>query len=406
MKNAMLLPLLLALGPAALAAQQTPDARWLPWLGCWQVGEFAEPGVPLVCVRPASDPLGVEIATVSGGDVVFARTLMADGQSHDLAVDDCTGSQVAGFSADGRRVYLRSAVICGGGDERTASGIMAMASRAVWLDAQFLGVDGDGIPRARYYYPAPAERWPEAFRFSGGLADLVTEARARAAGRLSLADVREAASYADPDAVATLVIELNQGFDLTAAALTELDDAAVPEAVIDAVVGVSYPRRFAVEHDDTRPVVPLGTPHDVAVYHDSHDRGGWNVGSCYASPYCDAYGFSTFGYGPRSDRPFGFTPTWSGGRWGFAMVVVRGAAAVGGRGYTRGGQPAGGTGRSAQPRGESAGGTGNATFSSSAGGGGGSSGGGSVSSSGYSRGGGGSSSSSGKASGTAKGKSR
>ena len=73
------LPLLLAVGPTAVTAQQAPDARWLPWLGCWQAGQEAEPGVPLVCVRPASDPLGVEMVLVIGKECARVSEAEAPG---------------------------------------------------------------------------------------------------------------------------------------------------------------------------------------------------------------------------------------------------------------------------------------------------------------------------------------
>ena len=408
MTSVRLLPLLLALGPAALAAQQGPDSRWLPWLGCWQVGEVAEPDQPLVCVRPASDPLGVEVATVAAGAVAFARTLIADGEPHDLTLEDCAGSQVARFSADGRRVYLRSALTCEEGRRRTASAVMAMSSPTVWLDAQSLGTDDERVPRVLHYYPAPEVSWPDEFLFSTERAGAVADARALAADRLSLLDVREAAAHADPEALATFLLELHQRFDLTAAGLAALDEAAVPDAVIDALVAVSFPERFAVSREEPRPSRP--TAPTAEAYREAYGWGWWGYGFCGAFMYCDDY-FVPADYAFRGQGPFG-SPFFSSGFLGRPIIVDRTArphgTVVSGRGYARGGQPGGtGDGRTARPRGETASrGTGDAGISPSASRGGSSSGTGSASSGGYSRGGGSSSSSSGSSSGTAKSKGR
>jgi hypothetical protein len=415
MTSVKLLPLLLALGPAALAAQEGTDSRWLPWLGCWQVGAVAEPDHPMVCVRPASDPLGVEIAAVAGAEIVISRTLIADGQPHPLTLENCAGSQVASFSADGRRVFLRSSLTCQGGRRRTASAVMAMASPTVWLDAQSLGMNDEGVSRVLHYYPAPEVSWPNEFRFPTERADAVADARVLAADRLSLLDVREAAAHVDPEALATFLLERNQRFDLTAAALAALDEAAVPDAVIDALVAVSFPERFAVDRGDTRLALRSGTPRaprDQA-YADPYGWGWWDYGWCGRSAYCDSYLYPASDLGFPGYRPFGYDPSFFGGFLGTPIIVVRGrgtgphGAAVSGRGYTRGGQPAGtGDGRSARPRGEATSrGTGDPGVSTSATQAGSSSGAGSASSGGYSRGGG-SSSSSGSSSGTAKSKGR
>jgi len=400
MTSVRLFPLLLALGPAALAAQQEPDARWLPWLGCWQVGQLAEPDYPLVCVRPTSDPFGVEVATVAGGEIARSRALIADGQPHDLTLEDCAGSEVTTFSADGERVYLRSALTCEGGRRRTASAVMAMASPTVWLDAQSLGLDDERVSRVLYYHPAPEVSWPNEFLFSTERADAVANARILAAGRLSLLDVREAAAHADPDALATFLLELNQRFDLTAPGLAALEDAAVPDAVIDALVAVSFPERFAVSREEIRPSGP--TAPRAEGYREAYGWGWWGYGFCGAFQHCDDY-FGPADYAFRGQRPFG-SPSFSRGFVGRAIIVDRAArprgTAVSGGGYTRGGQPGGtGTGRFAQPRdGTTSGGSPSADRSAAP------SGAGSASPGGYSRGGG--SSSSGSSSGTAKSKGR
>jgi hypothetical protein len=338
---------------------------------------------------------------------------MADGRPHDVTVEDCTGSQVGRFSGDGRRVYLRSTLTCAGGRRRTASAVMGMASPDIWLDAQSLGLNDERVPRVLFYHPASVEQWPDGFRFSPQRAGAVADARALASARLSLLDVREAASHTDPEALAAYVLELDQRFDLTADGLQALDDAGVPGAVIDAVVAVSYPERFAVDRGETTPAIRAVEERAPTYggYYDPYGWGWYGYGGCYSSLYCAPWDYYRYDVGYRGLRPFGYDSFSYGGYWGRMFIVTRGplvgpsGTAVNGRGYTRGGQPAGtGEGRFAKPRSETASGGASTTNSSwSAGSSG--TGGGSASPGGYSRGGGGSSSS-GSSSGAAKPKGR
>ncbi|MBI4420733.1 MAG: hypothetical protein HY560_07900 [Gemmatimonadetes bacterium] len=419
MKRMTLLSLLLVLGPTTLAAQQTLDSRWFPWLGCWQAGEEAGPDNLMVCVRPSADQSGVEIATVANGEIASSRTLVADGQPHELTVEDCSGSQFATFSSDSRRVYLWSTLVCREGRKRTASAIMALGSPTVWLDVQALGTNGERVPRVLRHRPAPGSSWPAEFLLPVARVAAVDDARLLASGRLSLADVQEAAAHVDPEALAAFLIEKNQEFDLTAAQLAALADAGVPEDVIDALVAVSYPTRFAIDRDALRMALKPDEPREgrAGAYGDPFGWG-WGYGSCYRgfyggfpfwSSYCSPfYWSSAFGFGGM--WPYYYDPYWyGGGYWGRPIIVVRDGnqAAPGtlvrGRGYTRGGRPLGEPGGGyARPRsGTTQDRAGGGSYSPSVRSGSSSSGGsGSASPGGYSRGG--SSSSSGSSSGTAK----
>jgi len=414
MKRIRLLSLLLALGPATLAAQQSLDSRWLPWLGCWQVGQEAGPEHLLVCVRPSSDQGGVEVATIANGEIASSRTLVADAQPHDLRTEDCSGSQFASFSADGRRVYLWSTLTCERGLKRTASAIMAMASPAEWLDAQALGMDSERVPRVLRYRPAAGSSWPAEFMLSTRRAAAVADARLLAAGELSLVDVQEAASHVDHEALAAFLMERSQQFDLSAPKLAALDDAGVPDDVIDALVAASYPARFAIDHETLRTALKPDEPRERSgvAYGDPFGWGWWGYGRCYMglgywSPYCGSlyYGASGFGFGGY--WPYWYDPYGYYGYWGRPVIVVRdgsggapGGAAVRGRGYTRGGTGST-SGRYARPRGaptqDRAGGSYSPSVSSGSSSSGGS---GSASPGGYTRSGG--SSSSGSSGGTAK----
>jgi hypothetical protein len=245
---------------------------------------------------------------------------------------------------------------------------MAMASPNEWLDAQALGAEGRGVPRVLWYQPAPEARWPEEFVLTGPRADAVREARYTAATRLTLLDVEEAADEVDPEALAAFVIEQNQTFDLTAGQLAALDDAGVPDEVIDAVVATSYPDRFVVDRQAVN-VAQRASEADTLeglrpAYGDPFGWGAWGYGRCWSwgaamwSPFCG--GYWAYGYGGFGS--YWYDPYYGSGYWGYPVIVVRdgsvapsaGGRAVRGRGYTRGGETSGSAGGStARPRGRS-----------------------------------------------------
>jgi hypothetical protein len=217
------------------------------------------------------------------------------------------------------------------------------------------------------YRPAADSLSPSGFALSAQRAEAVADARVTASGRLSLADVQEAASRLDQEAVAAFVLEWDRPFDLDAGKLAALADAGVPGDVIDALVAVSYPARFVID----RGAVSLArapTPEPEPRYrgrdiYPDPDGWGWSgMEQCYYgnwglwSPYCGSslYWASGFGYGGY--LPYWYNPYGYGyGYVGQPIIVVPNGnggpthgTLVRGRGYTRGGGGAVGT---ARPRG-------------------------------------------------------
>jgi hypothetical protein len=366
----LLAAVFLALAPIAGLAQQPVDSRWLPWLGCWQPGAQGQSpaGDLLVCVRPGETSDAIEVATVRNGEIASTRTLVADGQPHAVQDESCSGSQFAQFSSDARRVYLWSTLTCEGGLKRTASAIMALSSPREWLDAQALGVNGKRASRVMRYRPAPDSTWPSGFALSAQRAESTVNARVAASGRLTLADVREAASSVDQEALAALVLESDRPFDLDAGKLAALADAGVPADVIDAVVAVSYPTRFVIDHG-AGSLALAPTPERERgyrgrdIYADPYGWGWWGMDQClggwgYWTPYCGSslYWASGFGYGGYF--PYWYNPYGYGyGYVGQPIILVptgSGQPTHGtlrpGRGYTHGSQ-SGGSGGYAHQRG-------------------------------------------------------
>lgn len=358
-----------AFGPVAATAQQPVDSRWLPWLGCWQPAAEQEspPGDLLVCVRAGETAQAVEVTTIRNGEVASTRALIADGQPHPVQDQSCSGSQFAQFSSDARRAYLWSTLTCEGGLKRTASAIMALSTPREWLDVQALGVNGKRAPRAMRYRPAADSLWPSGFALGAQGTEAVADARVAASGRLSLSDVREAASSVDQEALAAFVLEWDRPFDLDAAKLASLADAGVPADVIDAVVAVSYPTRFVVDRGmgslalaPTPEREPRYAGRDI--YADPYGWGWWGMDQClgswgYWTPYCGSSLYWASGFGFGGYLPYWYNPYGYGYGYQPFIVVPNGTGQpdhgimVRGRGVTRGGQPVSGTGGYAHPRG-------------------------------------------------------
>jgi hypothetical protein len=368
----LLLGALVALAslPVTAGAQQQLDSRWLPWLGCWQpTAEDVGPSDLMVCVRPASDAAGVEVATISQGQTVSRRTLVADDQTHELNEDGCVGWQRAAFSADGQRAYLRSDLACDGGVHRSASAIMAIGSQLKWLDVQSVGMNGERVPRVVDYGVAPSSRWPADYALSPARAVQVDGARRFAAAPMTLTDVKEASSQVDREALVAFLVERAEPFDLDAGQLESLASAGVPDQVIDVIVAVSFPDRFRIDRQALRMALapPQSAPKAYAVQRVYYDPFGWGYSpECYpGSAYCNfSYGYGMYGYGLGFYSPYGYqSPYWYGysnqpciivmnpGGASQEVATLSGGQVVNGSGYTRGGEVVTGT---ARPRGSSA----------------------------------------------------
>ncbi len=354
--GALVLTLALTLGNPPGVAAQGREAGWLPWLGCWElVGEEAEG--PMLCVRPLEAPGAVEMLTVATGEIVARDTIVADGVERAVSREGCDGRERWSFSGDGRRIFLRSDYVCEGGVERRATGVVAMASPGEWVDAEAIEVDGEPVTWVRRYRLAPPER--AAAVGLGGIAAergmSVRVARRAAAAGATLEDVAEASRIVHPRAVEAWIAEVGRPFEVTAERLLELADAGVPEEVIDVVVAVSFPDRFAVNAqrapERLTPTGKMGMGRRTFPMWGLYGAWAWDPYYAYYSPY------SYWGaWGARGG--------WYGGYyWGPTTIVVdrrgegpRHGRVVKGRGYRRGGTaPSGTTSTPSVSRGRSSG---------------------------------------------------
>ncbi|HSW30191.1 MAG TPA: hypothetical protein VLH75_11960 [Longimicrobiales bacterium] len=347
-RGALALGLALTLAGAGPVGAQEVDARWLPWIGCWEpANESAE--VDLVCVRPG-DAGAVEIVRVKGTEVVGTEVVRTDGGRHESAHESCKGWEEGAFSADGRRVFLRSSYACGADMTQEGSGILAFTSPGEWLDVRAAGMGGQSTAWAQRFRPAEA-----ALTEAAGFGDLLAErawsamrARLVAGAALDVDDVIEASAQVPEEAVRAFLAEQGHPLELSAAELVRMADAGVSEEVIDVAVAVSYPDRFTLR----------GGGEQVArtALDEGSLRRRWAYGGYmgmrpgfydpFFAPWSLRYGYGYgsgyygYGYDPYS---YGYGG-WGYGGYGYTPVIVDvdrtprdHGRVIAGRGYSRGG---------------------------------------------------------------------
>jgi hypothetical protein len=369
----------------ALRADAQEFHPWQAFVGCWMpVGQETADGV--LCFRIAGE--GVEVSTVVAGQLTSNEVLMADGVQRTVETDGCTGSKAVEFSSDGRRAFTSSQVACEN-DVRSSSGLMAFVAPNRMVDVRSIEIGGEHVSWIQEYNPVEEEWFIESTienpRSSTFLS--VLPMRARAAQPIGAAEVDEAASRVEVGAVEMWVAVQPSGFDLDGNEILRLADSGIPASVIDVMVAVTYPDRFALSLDGTAATVAEAEPNPGRVQYSVPYRGGFR--SYFFDPYFipGRYRYNSFGYPVYGSYytygPTGF-PIYSGYVPTTITVAPRPPSSQGrmvnGQGYSRNS-----SGRSAQSSGSGGGGSvAPSTSSSGASSGGGFSSGGGSSSSGSS----------------------
>ena len=355
---------LVVMAASPIAAQEVRVApKWLGFIGCWTasvpgtsaIAPPAENGT-YVCLTPAArGGDAVDVTTIGDGKVVSTQHIDASGAERPLETKGCTGVTRASWSADERRIYLRSASTCDGLKSAT-SGILSITSSGEWLDVHGVSSYGSENVRVARYRDAgipasvPAEIANVLRERSAG----TDAARISAGAPIGARSVIEASRAADSTVVAAWLFEREQRFTLDAPTLIQLADAGVPGAVTDAMVAVSNPSAFhlarATEPIDVILSDSLRSGRRTAVRGmpvDPWTWGSYGLDSYrYGYPYGYRYGYG-YGYGYGS----GYGNGYYGGYAPPIIIVTNGSQAtqpvgqmVKGRGYTQsGGAPTGGT---------------------------------------------------------------
>ena len=219
-------------GIATSAGAQNVDARWAPFIGCWELID----GGATTCVGAAT-PGAVTLSTRVDGKPVLEQTIVADGAAHALTEPGCTGSQRAEWSRDGRKLFSRADLTCANEPLRAVTGLALMTGDDSWLDAQAVEIAGRTSVRIRKYRRAPGDR-PR---------PVTSIAPYLGAATFTIDDVTEANAKVAPAALEAALAETGARFVLRARDLVALDDSGVPDSVIDLMIANSFPEKFQVE---------------------------------------------------------------------------------------------------------------------------------------------------------------
>ncbi|MEP6999596.1 MAG: hypothetical protein ABI969_03900 [bacterium] len=315
--------------PVSSHAQQFatgPGPGWRAWLGCWSAAPAdtsrfldATPA-RIVCVAPTADDNIVEISAIADGKILSRDRIDASGRVQAIDINGCTGSENAQWSADQRRVFLKSRVTCQGVLSEM-SAVLAINTPGQWLDVRSTSAGGGANIRvARYRDVGIPDGVPEEIAKAVSERRMSTlTARIAAGAPAGSSAIVEASHIVDPAIVEEWIRASGQRFATDARTLTELADAGVPPRVTDAMVAVS--NRTALENngdDETRSRYGRRN----CWYYDCFGRASadsWDQGTgqrVYISVVTyDPWGFGYWPFGRRAfDRgllgytPYGYAP--------------------------------------------------------------------------------------------------
>lgn len=365
-RRATVLAAALIISAAATAGAQanTSVPQWDAWIGCWKPAVPAATGAvttpagsrPTVCVSRTNVSSAVEVATTQNGAVVTRDTIDANGQQRPVSAQGCTGWERAQWSADAHRVYVRSEVTCADKIKRVGTGILAISPTGQWLDIQGIAAGGNSGVRVTQYTDALLDSLPTIAGARSTRQLATNGARTAAGGALDIPAIVEAVKMVDTAVVQAWIVERGARFTLDAKHLVSLADAGVPGSVTDVMVGVSYPKHFALDQSvrsalgGESELSPFDSARIVSQYLPQRCFGGVDpyrytvgiydpCGSRYGyRGYGYGYGYSGYGYGyGRGYSNFGYA-----GYYGAPVVIVRGdqtqqhGKVIKGVGYTSG----------------------------------------------------------------------
>jgi uncharacterized membrane protein YgcG len=318
---------------------QKMDARFNGWLGCWRLEDDIAGTGARMCITP--DRSGVRLQTLVGTHRGIDELVIADGVARSIVDTECKGTEAAEWSNDGQRVFRTTEVTCSNEGKRTIKSVAFLAPGPMWINVQHVsGEPGIANVRAQRYRRAVSQNLAD-----GSKAAQPTTSVPVGDTRWSIEDVIEASNKLPAEALQAALTDVKQKFNISKKTLLALDDAGVPDSVIDLMVALTFPNRFVVER-------AVGTSMPVGV----STGGGWydpflspmwsgQLASCYSGtgyygyrsyynacgPYYNGYNSFSPYYG--NYYPGGWVPIGSGG--GDVTMPSGEGRVVNGRGYTQ-----------------------------------------------------------------------
>jgi hypothetical protein len=369
--------LLLVPGARAVAQGASSDPRWNAYVGCWEPAATPS-GVraSLLCIVPTQGASAVDLVTITDGKEAAREHIDASGAHVANTRDGCTGWESAQWARDGERVYLKADYTCPGGVRQMSTALIALSANGDLMDVQGLKAGRNNGVRVTQYREAndPGTLPADIASAVGSRTMAVDAARVGASAPVSTDNVIDASAHLDAPVVEAWLANRGEEMSVDAKELEVMAKRGVPSDVIDVLVALSYPDRFAVapsaaggngpygdavapsqlkgvagattRANDTRPICP-------------YSAYGWDYGTaCRYSPW--AYGYSPYGwdpYGLSMYGSYGYSPYYGAGAYGYGygygyggwynprpVVIVQGnggssnshGRVVKGRGYVQG----------------------------------------------------------------------
>jgi hypothetical protein len=272
---------------------------------------------------------GIAVEGVIGDALMELPVLDANGERMSPPRAGCTGTESVTRSPDRTRVTVKSDYRCENGLHRVADAEMIRTTDGRWVRA-----DGQSVPFG------------------------TVSSRAVAGAPVSVDDVLEVATIADVAVSEAWLTSRGQGFELSGKQLVQVADAGMPSRIIDMMVAMSNPDKFALRRntanaDREQQVATrsrrLGA--DDCFINSRYCYGMMGLNWLYGADRY--YGWNMYGY--NNGLFFGNQFGYGNGYWGPGyysgntpvIIIPQGSEsrgkAVYGQGYTRGTGSSGGS---------------------------------------------------------------
>ncbi len=337
--------------PAVTTAQT--DARFAHWLGCWRLEDDLVGTGARVCITP-DQQVGVKLQTLVGIQHGTDEVIVPDGVARPISDLDCKGTERAEWSGDGQRLFRYIDVTCGKEPARKISGVAFLTRGSAWVNVQFVEGGPTKSVRVQRYRRALDQKLADGSPAPQPSARVLAQAPALSDVDWTVDDVIEASAKLPADAVQAAISEDKGPYNLDKRRLVAMDEANVPEPVIDLMIALTYPQRFVVQRAGGGSAMgPLGismgggwydpfmSPLAYSSMYDCYSPFGLGYSSYYSSSCGSRY--SPYGYYGYN---YGYNNYYTGYNNGGWVVVdptpfqpnttpsVEGRA-VNGRGYTQ-----------------------------------------------------------------------
>ncbi len=275
-------------------AQPTPpsaqkmDARFNSWLGCWRLEDDLAGTGARMCITPHNT--GVRLQTVVGTVRGLDELVISDGVARPIVDAECKGTERAEWSQDGLRVFRTTDVTCDKETPRTIKGVAFLAPGPAWINVQHItGTSATTGVRVQRYRRAVNQNLADGSKAPqpSGTASAMPTARD---ATWSIEDVIEASGKLPADALQAALADVRHGFNMNKHTLVKLDEADVPDGVIDLMIALTFPKRFVVERAGGS--APIGVSTGMGWYDPFMSpvmMGAY--GNCYMDRY---YGYRSY----------------------------------------------------------------------------------------------------------------